>query len=222
MQSEEFRAGLPAPLPEQPLATKPPDPEKSRLSLWIRCQANAEAIIQEAEMQYSTIGIFDLKGAKNFTWKPTMMIRVNSNAEKGNWSPTLVTIAQMLHASGALDLHVLIVTPEAEERLGTFTIEPGDPIVNIWKETLEKPILDALEYIDFLELGLFNWGASVDSATLAILIIVDDKKMFRCEEIRKNLLDICAGHGVRNVDVVIEEGRPFEGFDRDPGSKRGR
>lgn len=39
---------------------------------------------------------------------------------------------------------------------------------------------------------------------------------------RKRLLKICAGFDAHQLNVVIEEGRTFKGFDRDAGSKKGR
>ena len=130
----------------------------------------------------------------------------------------------MLYSLNALDLYVLIFVPKAEKKNQAFSIAPEHLMVDSWNRKLKKPILEALESMDFLEQGVFRWGFTGETEKLVILITVDDETNFRCDEIRTSILSICSANRVHNLDVVIEEGQTFAGLhgEDDEGRKMGR
>lgn len=68
------------------------------------------ANLEEAALQYTTTGICELKDVTDTTVRPALMIRMESNPEKSNQSPMLVTVGQMVHDLGCGLDHLLTST----------------------------------------------------------------------------------------------------------------
>lgn len=93
------------------------------------------------------------------------------------------------------------------------------------EERYKSQFLIFLSLIEFLELGVYSWGETKESARLAVIIVVDFKSRYRWNDIGESLLGICASTGANELDVVIEEDYVFgvfENDDNDEGSKKGR
>ena len=210
--SEDFRAGFPGPLPGLPLHTGAPQAEDPRIPLWTQCQAEAASIVQEAKIDFTEIETSMAKGVdepQETEANPTILITVKDSTDKALWRPTLNSIGHMLHVHDALDLHVIIMDPKAEENKHAFCLPVDHPIIELWPKKLQGPVLELVEEFSWLSVGVSNWGLTEHNAKPTIVIIVKDKKQDPWDELTREILQICAAGGAPYLEVAVEEGELF-------------
>ena len=168
--------------------------------------------MQEAKIDFTEIGTFMVKGVHEpheTEANPTILITVKDSTDKALWRPTLNAIGHMLHVHDALDLHVIIMDPKAEEHKYAFSGPWDHPIVELWPEKLRDPVLELIEDFSWLSVGVSDWGLTEHNAKPTIVIIVKDKKEAPWDELTREILQICAAGGAPYLEVAVEEGELF-------------
>ena len=130
-------------------------------------------ILEQEELDFDSIRIDIVRGADEKNPKPTILIRVPEGTDKSSWRPILITIGSMLHVKNSLELQVMIMEPEAEERNSAFTVEADDPLIDLCPGNLKKPIYELIAKMEWIELSACKWGPSRDTARPTILILVE-------------------------------------------------
>jgi len=218
---EDDRAGFgfPQRLPQLPLLKKSITQSEPRNSVWTDCQREAAAILVEARLTFDDVRTLKVREAEKAQFTPTLQIRVPDIRQKNLWRPTLITIGQMLNHKAALDLRVVLSVPASETDKKTFVIPPNHEAVNIWTSALRDPILQLLDDVEFLELGVWFWGKTRSSAKLTVVIVVDDKISDEWDQLTQDILMICAPSKIA-VDVI--EGHFQGNFEIDLGARAGK
>ena len=85
----------------------------------------------------------------------------------------------MLHVHDALDLYVIIMDSKAQEYIYTFSVPRDHPIVELWPKKLRDPVLELVESVSWLSIGVNSWG---------IVIIVKNKKQAPWDELTWEIL----------------------------------
>ena len=220
-EPSEPRAGFPVPLPQLPLNFKSIPSNHARIPVWQECQSHVRDIFDEAGIDFETIGTSMVKGKNEPHAKPTIVIRVKPNTDKSLWKSTLITVGKMLHSNNALELHVTILEPEAEEQDHAFAIPDDHPLIKIWPERLEDTVLEIVDDIDWLQLNVCKWGRTEQAAKPSILIIVKDKTEAPWDKVCQTIRETCASRGAADLGVAVEEGELMGAFGDDPGARQG-
>lgn len=90
-----------------------------------------------------------------------------------------------------------------------YIIAFNHPIVRLWPEKIAKPVLEVLESVDFVEVCVYNWGITEETAEPTIVIVVRDKQKDRWDILIEQILEICAEHGAAWLKVAVKEGQQY-------------
>ena len=219
---EENRASFPSPAPKLPLSITQIPTSSPNLPLWRECLAEVNLILEQADLDFDSLGLDIVRGVNEGVVKPTILIRVPEGTDKSRWRSILITIGQMLHVKDSLELQVMIMEPGAEEYNRAFSIEGDDPLIHAWPESLKEPIFVLIENMDWLELSVCNWGHTRDSARPTVLIIVEEKIEGAWDDVCRRISGICAASGLPGLQIVVEEGELMGAFvTEDAGLRQG-
>ena len=210
---QDNRASFPSPAPRLPLQIRVIPQEYPSLSRWQECLAEVNLILEQEALDFNSINIDIVKGADEKLSKPTILIRVPEGTTKSSWRPILVTIGQMLHVKNSLELQVMIMEPQAEERNSAFTVEADDLLIDFWPGSLKEPIYELIADMEWIELSACKWGPSRDSAKPTILIIVENNREGIWDAVCRKISALCAASGLPHLQIVVEEGELMEGFE---------
>ena len=216
----ENRASFPSPAPKLPLKINGIPNASPGIPVWRDCLAEVNLILEQEELDFNSIRIDIVKGADEKHSKPTILIRVPEGTDKSSWLPILNTIGQMLHVKNALELQVMIMEPEAEERNSAFTVEADDPLIDLWPGSLKEPIYKLIADMEWIELSACKWGPSRDTAKPTVLIIVENNIEGTWDAVCRKISELCAASGLPNLQIVVEEGELMEGFEEEKLGKK--
>lgn len=216
----ENRASFPAPAPRLPLQIRGIPQAYPSLPLWGECLAEVNLILEQAELDFNSITLDIVRGADEKHSKPSIMIRVPEGTDKSSWRPILITIGQMLHVQNSLELQVMIVEPEAEERNSAFTVEADDPLIDLWPGSLKEPIYELIANLEWIELSACKWGPSRDTAKPTVLIIVEKNIAGTWDAVCRKISELCAASGLPHLQIVVEEGELMGAFEEEEAGLR--
>ena len=105
----------------------------------------------------------------------------------------------MLHVKNSLELQVIIMEPEAEERNSAFTVEADDSLIDLWPGNLKKPIYELIAEMEWIELSACKWGPSRDTAKPMILILVEQNTEGTWDAVCQKISELCAASGLPHL-----------------------
>lgn len=216
---EKSRIGFPQPLPKLPVQLMPIAGNKQQLATWKNCQDEVRSVLDEEPLDYTEIGVYMRKGARDVHASPTLLISLKSDLDLNPAKSALVTIGHMLHEKGVKNLRVEIVDPDADLEEGIYPINYGHPLVKLWPRKIKDLVLDILKNVTFLELGVYRYGYTSQTAVPTITITVKDEKYSVREELKLAIVQVCASNGVpgMRVVVIIDEATMGCVLDGEPG-----
>ncbi len=219
---EDFRAGFDEPLPKLPLQMESVPGPDSNIPRYTECQRETSRIFEQADLDYDSISMSVVRGAKQTHPKTTIVIRVPEGTDKSLWRPTLITVGQMLHTKDSLDLQVTLLEPKAEEHKEAFSISFGDPLIEIWPEDLKDPICEIIIDLDWLQLSICNWGVTKEDSKPTVLIVVEEKDETIWKTVVPKIGEVCDASRASSLQVLVEEGEFVGAYKDDLGGLQGR
>ena len=101
----------------------------------------------------------------------------------------------MLDQESALEMHVLITEPRGEQWTHAYTFDADHPILKLWPEKIVGPVLKALDFIEFVNLRVWERGVTAEAAELTVLIVVEDKQKRQWDHVIEDIARLCADGG---------------------------
>ena len=221
VKSEDYRAGFPD-LPELPMEMEFPSADEERVNLWSRCSSKAASILEEAGLVFNEVHGDMTRGRGCAVFHPTILIRVPNSADRPLWKPTLISVGKLLDQESALEMHVLITEPRGEQWTHAYTFDADHPILKLWPEKIVGPVLKALDFIEFVNLRVWERGVTAEAAELTVLIVVEDKQKRQWDHVIEDIARVCADGGAPDLKVAITEGRNYQSASISSQSEQGR
>lgn len=109
----------------------------------------------------------------------------------------------MLRCNNATDLRAEIMEPDALEVKKVYPVACDHPLVELWPNKIRSRVLDALKFIEWSEVGVYNFGFSRKTSVTSVVITVRAEEYDLREELKTNIGEICASAGVLGIPTEV-------------------
>lgn len=164
----------------------------------------AKKVLDEVEIDYSSINMSLRQGFASRQAKPTVVIIARTIGTRHRWRSTLITLSQLFHTLHCRDLCAEIAEPKAYEVKRTFAIPANHPLIPLWNDEIVEYVQAALHNVDWKALEVFNYGPTIEDAEPSILITTPDLSRGDWDSARRKVVEICARYKFQAQVNVIQ------------------